>query len=261
MSLAAANALEFPVSDAATPDVIKAEHCELENTLRDAHPLECLGDGAAGIAHQLRNILTPILGYVELATSMLPADSPVRPMLHEIGDAAERAADLVPQLIAYSNRGPSAAVLFPPDQRFDGNQPGEERSVLGKCVLIVDDDERILTLAQILLQSYGMKVRAAATGADALAIAAEIDHPLDVAVLDWMMPGTDGAVVARQLRMLRPGLPIVLSSGCGDDELTKSIDVPPNIHWIAKPYSAGELRKVLQRAIGGELPERDGRQS
>jgi PAS domain S-box-containing protein len=78
---------------------------QLESQIRHAQKLESLGVLAGGIAHDFNNLLTSVLGYTTLARNHLPADSPAGPMLEEIDLAAQRAADLTRQMLAYSGRG------------------------------------------------------------------------------------------------------------------------------------------------------------
>jgi PAS domain S-box-containing protein len=81
------------------------ERHELEVRLFQAQKLESLGVLAGGLAHDLNNMLTPVLGYVELAADGLPADSPAAPMLELVSAHAHRAADLVQQILAYAGKG------------------------------------------------------------------------------------------------------------------------------------------------------------
>lgn len=76
----------------------------LEKQLRQSQKLEALGTLAGGIAHDFNNVLTPILGYTELAVDDLPSDSRVRESLSRVLAAAERARDLVKQILAFSRR-------------------------------------------------------------------------------------------------------------------------------------------------------------
>ncbi|GAG47713.1 unnamed protein product, partial [marine sediment metagenome] len=78
-----------------------------------------------------------------------------------------------------------------------------ERCTLGtrrpKTILIVDDDEAILDLEQALLEEAGHRVLAATCALDALTMAHR-DGPVDLCLLDIMMPSMDGHTAARQLR-------------------------------------------------------------
>ncbi|CAN5205956.1 hypothetical protein BH11PLA2_BH11PLA2_19040 [soil metagenome] len=78
---------------------------DLEAKMFQAQKLESLGVLAGGIAHDLNNILTPVVGYAEMARDCLPSDSPAVPILAEVESNARRAADLVMQILAYAGKG------------------------------------------------------------------------------------------------------------------------------------------------------------
>ncbi len=77
---------------------------ELEEQYRQAQRLESIGLLAGGVAHDFNNSLTAINGYAELSLSSLPDDDPGAPMLREIQKAAQHAASLTRQLLAFSRR-------------------------------------------------------------------------------------------------------------------------------------------------------------
>lgn len=77
---------------------------ELEAQLRQVQKLEAVGQLAGGIAHDFNNILGAILGYAELAQDELAPESEARSHLAEILTAAERARDLVGQILAFSRK-------------------------------------------------------------------------------------------------------------------------------------------------------------
>ncbi len=76
-----------------------------ERKLQETQKLESLGVLAGGIAHDFNNLLVSILGNVGLVLVDLEPDSPVREPVEQIKLAAQRAADLTRQMLAYSGKG------------------------------------------------------------------------------------------------------------------------------------------------------------
>lgn len=81
------------------------EKVELEKQLRQAQKLESIGTLAGGVAHDFNNILAAIMGYGGLVLADLPEDSPLREKQEQVLKAAQRAADLVKQILTFSRRG------------------------------------------------------------------------------------------------------------------------------------------------------------
>jgi two-component system, cell cycle sensor histidine kinase and response regulator CckA len=74
---------------------------KLESRILKSERLETIGTLAGGIAHDFNNILTPILGYSEMAVKNLPDENPFHEYFTEIMLAAERAKNLVSQILAF----------------------------------------------------------------------------------------------------------------------------------------------------------------
>lgn len=85
-----------------------------------------------------------------------------------------------------------------------------------RIILSVDDEPGILVSRQQILEREGYKVLSAADGEQALRIFAE--QPVHLILLDYVMPGMDGGVVAKKIRNHNPGVPIVLVSASPVDE-------------------------------------------
>jgi PAS domain S-box-containing protein len=81
------------------------ERHRIEEQLRHTQKLESLGVLAGGVAHDFNNLLTGILGNASLALEGIPTHHPNHVLLDEVMKAAERAADLTRQLLAYAGKG------------------------------------------------------------------------------------------------------------------------------------------------------------
>lgn len=77
----------------------------LEKQLRQSQKLEAIGTLAGGIAHDFNNILAAIMGYTEMSLDMIPGGSLAQHNLEQVLKAANRAKDLVKQILLFSRRG------------------------------------------------------------------------------------------------------------------------------------------------------------
>lgn len=107
-------------------------------------------------------------------------------------------------------------------------------------VLCVDDEAVGLSVRKAVLESQGYRVFTAENGPDALAIFSA--EPVDVVVLDYMMPGMKGDVVAERMKQLKPSVPIVM--------LSAYLDLPAaTLALVDKYMTKGEAPAVLLEAI------------
>ncbi len=81
------------------------EQERLEAQLLHTQKLEAIGALAGGIAHDFNNILSPIIGYTEMALDDIPESSPAKYELNQVLTAAGRAKELVKQILSFSRLG------------------------------------------------------------------------------------------------------------------------------------------------------------
>jgi two-component system NtrC family sensor kinase len=113
-------------------------------------------------------------------------------------------------------------------------------------VLLVEDSEDVRRAVGRVLQGLGCEVRAASNATDALALWAEARDWVDVLLTDVVMPGAlSGVQLARRLRVDRPDLFVIIASGYSGEHTT---DLEPDFHFIAKPFRAEDLGRLLASA-------------
>lgn len=81
------------------------EKQRLEEKLSRAQKMEAIGTLAGGVAHDLNNVLSGIVGYPELLLMDLPPDSPLRKTIRMIQNSGEKAANIVQDLLTLARRG------------------------------------------------------------------------------------------------------------------------------------------------------------
>jgi two-component system, OmpR family, alkaline phosphatase synthesis response regulator PhoP len=125
-------------------------------------------------------------------------------------------------------------------------------------VLVVDDEQSIVTLLQYNLEQAGFEVLTAMDGQEGKELA-ETESP-DIIVLDLMLPKLDGMEVCKQLRQKNIMVPILMLTA-KDDELDKIIGLELGADdYMVKPFSPREViarvKAILRRTqIQNEVPE------
>jgi len=117
-------------------------------------------------------------------------------------------------------------------------------------VLLIDDDEDLRGIVSSALQALGYEVTQVADGPSGLAFL--LDSRPDVLVVDFAMPGMNGADVASKARELCPGLPVVLASGYADTEAIER-SIGKYATFLRKPFRIDELLEAVAEAV--ELPK------
>ena len=117
-------------------------------------------------------------------------------------------------------------------------------------VLLVEDEPPLVMVAKALIQALGFSVIEAANGQIALELFQKNAKYITLVLTDIGMPVMDGYELIQELKILNPELPIIVSSGFGDDEVTSRIH--ENIAGVvSKPYSFDQLREALKSVVEG----------
>lgn len=121
-------------------------------------------------------------------------------------------------------------------------------------LLLVDDDESNLELAQLLLERAGYHVTCIDDGAEALALIRRSPAAFDILILDVLMPGVDGLELVRCVREdpASRHLPVVMVSAlASSDDRAAGLAAGGDV-YVTKPYRRKDLLAAVDRALGRE---------
>ena len=112
--------------------------------------------------------------------------------------------------------------------------------LLGGVLLCIDDNEDVLECEKLFLESFGYTVVTAPSGGKGLELAAM--YPVDVVIVDYLMPEMNGKEFVVEMRKLRPGTPIIMLSG--------EVNVPEQVlKWVDAFVAKDRLGSHLLPAI------------
>ena len=134
-------------------------------------------------------------------------------------------------------------------------KPFDRASTAGsELILVVEDEELVLTLAENILRSLGYRVLVARNGADALQILGQRDD-IDLLFTDVVLPGgMNGRQLANEATALRPGLKVLFASGYTDNALVHQGRLEMGVKLLSKPYRRDELARRIREVLGESRP-------
>src|SRR4030042_2947122 len=119
----------------------------------------------------------------------------------------------------------------------------------GFVVLIVDDEEGILESLSGIFEDEGYDVLTSSSGEDALRILKEQEQSPDLILLDIWLPGVDGIQTLKEIKGLKPDLPVIMISGHGNIELAVNATRMGAYDFLEKPLSLERVLLAAKRAL------------
>jgi PAS domain S-box-containing protein len=124
----------------------------------------------------------------------------------------------------------------------------EPESTPGRSILVIDDEEAVLDVVRRFLQIAGHRVTCVSRGHEALDQLAA-GRPVDLIILDLMMPREDAATTFQRLRQRRPGVPVLLCTGLPQADPAPELLRHPGVGLIRKPFRMNELWYAVRQAL------------
>jgi PAS domain S-box-containing protein len=116
----------------------------------------------------------------------------------------------------------------------------------GKTVMVVDDEEMVREVLCHMIEDLGYVATGATGGIDALALAERTEVRIDAAIVDLTMPRMNGRAVVDGLRIRRPTLPVILTSGYDRDRVAAA----DAAGFLRKPFRFETLEQLLRTVLG-----------
>ncbi len=149
--------------------------------------------------------------------------------------------------------GSTFRLLFPATDRMEetpAQQPVANRTWQGRgTILVVDDESGMRNLARAILENSGFTVLTARDGGDAIRVFRRHAGDVIAVLLDLTMPVMNGEEAAAELLRIHAGLPIILSSGYGEQEVAGRFAGKGLAGFLKKPYEPAQLTATLRRAL------------
>jgi len=114
--------------------------------------------------------------------------------------------------------------------------------------LLVEDEGAIRELETDLLQTLGYRVLTASNGEEALALASA-GQPFTAVVTDLVMPRLGGEALVARLRLKRPLLRVLLTSGYPENIAVRDGGLEANTSFLQKPFAPAELARAVRQLL------------
>ena len=149
--------------------------------------------------------------------------------------------------------GTSVRVYLPAENRVARDTRLSSMDLTGnQTILLVDDEELLLTMGQTILSAYGYRVLTANNGQKALDILAQEEPAIDLVITDMVMPAISGRELVERIHQMAPGTRVLCTSG-----YVWPASQQPGTAYLQKPFTSQELLvKVKQLAAKAKRTDR-----
>lgn len=118
-----------------------------------------------------------------------------------------------------------------------------------KTLLIVDDEDDVRDLIGVILDGTEYDCIVAASFSHAVDIVSESPVPIDILLTDIILPPYHGRDLANKLVRIQPRMKVLFMSGYPLKLLRKNGLIPPQVDYLAKPFTRSQLLKTLDHVV------------
>jgi signal transduction histidine kinase len=147
--------------------------------------------------------------------------------------------------------GTSVRVYLPAEKQFVLEGAETDENLRGtQTILVVDDEDILLAMAETILTEYGYHVLTANSGQKALVVLSGGDTKVDLVITDLVMPTMGGRELVERIRQIAPTVRILCASGC-----VLPPDQQIDLIFLQKPYTSHDLLIRVRQALATESQE------
>jgi CheY-like chemotaxis protein len=159
------------------------------------------------------------------------------------------------EIVVYSElgRGTTFKIYLPITEAAVEHATPEGRALSAgsETILLCEDDPKIRTLVERILGKSGYHVISAQTPEEALRLAGRHGETIHLLLTDVVMPRMNGFELAKALSAERPGIKVLYMSGYTDNHIAGASELPEDLPFIQKPFTATGLNEMVRQALEG----------
>ena len=222
--------------------VAEQQQRRVEAQAQLAQKIENLGLLAGGMAHDLNLVLTDMLAQASAQLSGQAVGTPAHQAFAAIVAAALRGGQMLQNIQGFARQSLGATVQRGPAAAGGGFGPRTLN------LFLVDDDQRVLSALLVMVEALGHNASTALSGEAAL-VRLEAGLQPDLVVLDANLPGLSGCETLALLRVLRPNVPVLLTTGRTGTIALESGPGHAFVTQLAKPFTLEQLRSHIEASF------------
>lgn len=145
-------------------------------------------------------------------------------------------------------KGTSVRVYLPAQRKVVVEQGADLSDLNGNAtILMIDDEDLLLTMGEMVLTSFGYKVLTANSGAKALEIFSEKASEIDLVITDLVMPQMSGRELIERLRRQEPDVKVICASG-----FVRPPSTEEQQNYLQKPFASQDLLRKVKQVLCAE---------
>jgi nitrogen-specific signal transduction histidine kinase/CheY-like chemotaxis protein len=146
------------------------------------------------------------------------------------------------------NKGTTVKVYLPAQKKVMRDRQPEGGDLSGnQTILLIDDEDLLLTMGEMILSSFGYKVLVANNGMKALEIFEAKEKEIDLVITDLVMPQMSGRELIERLKRISPAVKIICASG-----FIRPPSSEEDENYLQKPFASQDLLRKVKQVLGVE---------